>query len=176
MPSDWVAPVKAWSVLPILIPTSKGLILLLPTICKALSAIVLIPIFPDILLLNEVIPDKVVFINVDPDILDFKFNAAWVAVEISLFRSSVLSIFDNPTVVFVNPFTVPENIVIPDKVVLNKEDPDKLDFEFNAACVADEIALLRSLVLSTLPNPTVVLVNPFTVPLKVVLINQRRTW
>ena len=40
-------------------------------------------------------------------------------------------------------------------------------FKFNAVCVAAEIGLLASEVLSTLPKPTIVLSIPDTVPVKV---------
>ena len=73
-------------------------------------------------------------VKVGPDILDFKFNALWVAVDTGLFASLVLSILATPTVVFDNPFTDPIKLVIPDKVVLNKEEPDKLDFKFKLDC------------------------------------------
>ena len=39
----------------------------------------------------------------------FRFNADCVAVEIGLFKSLVLSTLDNPTILFVIPFTVPVN-------------------------------------------------------------------
>ena len=40
-------------------------------------------------------------------------------------------------------------------------------FKFNAVCVNVDIGLLASEVLSTLPNPTIVLVIPDTVPVNV---------
>ena len=43
----------------------------------------------------------------------------------------------------------------------------KSAFKFSAVCVAVETGLLRSLVLSTFPNPTILLVIPDTVPVKV---------
>jgi hypothetical protein len=43
----------------------------------------------------------------------------------------------------------------------------KFAFKFKAVCVAVETGLLASLVLSTLPNPTIAFVMPPTVPEKV---------
>ena len=43
----------------------------------------------------------------------------------------------------------------------------KFAFKFKAVCVAVEIGLLASLVLSTLAKPTIVLVIPLTVPVKI---------
>jgi len=43
----------------------------------------------------------------------------------------------------------------------------KLDFKFKAVCVAVDTGLFASLVLSTLPKPTIVLSIPLTVPVKV---------
>ena len=42
-----------------------------------------------------------------------------------------------------------------------------LNLRFNAVCVAVETGLLASVVLSTLFNPTIVLLIPLTVPVKV---------
>jgi hypothetical protein len=54
------------------------------------------------------------------------------------------------------------NVTVPVKVGLAKSD-----FKLRAVWVAVETGLLRSLVLSTLPNPTIVLVMPDTVPVNV---------
>jgi len=64
-------------------------------------------------------------------------------------------------------------LVLPDKsnvgyttVPVNVGDA-KLDFKFKAVCVAVDTGLFASLVLSTLPKPTIVLSIPLTVPVKV---------
>ena len=44
----------------------------------------------------------------------FKSNADCVAVETGLFKSEVLSTFDNPTIDFVRPVTVPVTFRVPD--------------------------------------------------------------
>jgi hypothetical protein len=48
-------------------------------------------------------------------------------------------------------------------------------FKFNAVCVAVDIGLFKSEVLSTLPNPTILLVIPDTVPVNVGLANGATT-
>jgi hypothetical protein len=78
----------------------------------------------------------------------------------------VLSTEPNPTIDLVTPDTVPVNagLAIGAYVVEAVADDN---FASNAVCVADEIGLLVSDVLSTLDSPTIDFVTPLTVPVKV---------
>ena len=82
----------------------------------------------------------------------FKSNALWVAEEMGLLASEVLSTLPKPTMVAVIPPTVPVNVA-----------PERLALASNALCVAVEMGLAESEVLSTLSKPTMAFVRPVTV-------------
>ena len=92
-------------------------------------------------------------------ILAFKSNADWVALEIGLPRSEVLSTLPSPTILFVMPLTVPVKVGEARSAFKFNEASTvlMLAFKSNADCVAVEIGLPRSEVLSTLPRPTILL-------------------
>ena len=99
----------------------------------------------------------------------FESNAVCVAVLIGLFTSLVLSALPKPTIVLSIPATVPVNVGL--LIFAFNAKPVVMSavfaFKSNAVCVAVLIGLFASLVLSTLPKPTIVLVIPLTVPVKV---------
>ena len=66
-----------------------------------------------------------------------------------LFKSLVLSTFPNPTIALVIPLTIPVNV-----------GEAVFAFKFKASCVAFEIGLPRSVVLSTSLNPTSDFIKP----------------
>ena len=93
----------------------------------------------------------------------FKSNAAWVAVDMGLFKSLVLSTLPKPIIAFVIPLTVPVNVGDSTSAFWFRISC----FKSNAFWTAVEMGLSISLVLSTLPKPTIALVIPLTVPVKV---------
>ena len=111
---------------------------------------------------------------------DFKSNDVVTAAGTGLFASEVLSTFERPTIAFVIPETVPENVgdanvAYDDKLdkrayddndaVVAYDESDEIDAnKFNALCVAELMGLLTSEVLSTFDKPTMVLSIPPTVP------------
>ena len=99
----------------------------------------------------------------------FKSRADCVAVEIGLFASEVLSALPRPTIPFVIPPTVPVKVGEAKSAFKFKEASTELRFAFKskADCVAVEIGLFASEVLSALPRPTILFVIPPTVPVKV---------
>ena len=104
--------------------------------------------------------------------LVFKSSADWVAVEIGLFASEVLSTLPKPTILCVMPPTVPVNVGEA-KFAFRFNDASTLPmlaFKSRAFCVAVEIGLFASDVLSALANPTILFVMPPTVPVKVGLL------
>ena len=94
----------------------------------------------------------------------------------------MLSTFERPTIAAVIPETVPvkvglANVAYDDKLdkrayddndaVVAYDESDEIDAnKFNALCVAEEIGLLASEVLSTFDKPTMVFEIPETVPEK----------
>ena len=93
----------------------------------------------------------------------FKSNAVWVAVEIGLFKSLVLSTLPRPIIALVIPFTVPVKV----GELISAFSSKIFCFKSSAFWTAVEIGLFKSLVLSTFPRPTIAFVIPLTVPVKV---------
>ena len=88
-----------------------------------------------------------------------------------LFISLVSSTLPNPTIVLVIPAVVPVKVLSPLIVSLPVKWTTELSSarKLSAVCVAVLMGLFASLVLSTLPNPTIVFVIPAVVPLNVLL-------
>ena len=93
--------------------------------------------------------------------------AAAVAVDTGLFKSEVLSTSDKPIIAFVTPVTVPVNIGLANGASRDSTVCALVISAVIAACVAVEIGLLASEVLSTSDNPTIAFVIPLIVPVKV---------
>ena len=92
-----------------------------------------------------------------------------MAALIGLLASEVLSTFPSPTIALVIPATVPVKVgefkgALAARLVVISE---AFDLRSNALCMAVLIGLLASEVLSTFPSPTIALVIPDTVPVKV---------
>ena len=110
--------------------------------------------------------------NVTSDEFALLFKIVCVAVDTGLLISLVLSTFPKPTIDFAIPPTVPVNVgllmfAFSAKLVVTSV---VFAFKFKAVCVAVDIGLFTSLVLSTLFNPTIVLSIPPTVPVNVGLL------
>ena len=101
--------------------------------------------------------------------LAFKFRAVCVAVDIGLLASDVSSALPKPIILFVIPPTVPVKVGEAKSAFKFKDASTllMLAFKFRAVCVAVEIGLLASDVLSALPKPTIPFEMPPTVPVKV---------
>ena len=101
-----------------------------------------------------------------------KSKTVCVAVDTGLLISLVLSTLFKPTIDFVIPPTVPVNVGLLIFAFNAKLDVTSVVFAFksNAVCVAVDIGLFISLVLSALPKPTIDFVIPPTVPVKVGLL------
>ena len=93
----------------------------------------------------------------------FKSNADCVAVEIGLFKSLVLSTLPKPIIALVIPLTVP----VKDGELIFAFSFKIFCFKSRAFWTAVEIGLSMSLVLSTLPKPTIDLLIPLTIPVNV---------
>ena len=82
------------------------------------------------------------------------FNAAWVAVDMGLSISEVLSTSDNPTISLVIPPTVPVNVGLAKGANKASAAWALCASANNAAATALDTGLSISVVLSTLSNPT----------------------
>ena len=92
--------------------------------------------------------------------------AAAVANETGLSKSEVLSTFDNPTIFLVIPVTIPVKLGLA-KGANNPSTVCALAISASiASCVAVDIGLSKSEVLSTSDNPTISFVIPVTDPVK----------
>ena len=128
-------------------PVELVIIRLSLTVKVSVSLVIVVPLTVK-LPVTVKLPSKVL----SPLLSNFLFKAVCVAVETGLAASEVLSTFDKPTCAFVTLWGLPSSAIWSAKLSVTAVT---LPFMVsNAACVAVDIGLAKSEVLSTLPNPT----------------------